>query len=330
MNFKQLENYNMVEGFCVIKSCDRKVTSRGSAYLDLILYDTDGEISAKLWDYDEGFHGTYAKDDFVKVRGTLSVYNGVDQLRVEKIRKIREDDNVRIEDYVPSADCSGEEMLNELLNVIETFEDRHLADLTNAVLLEYKEKLLFWPAAFRLHHAIRGGLLYHTLSVVRLAEGVCKVYPSVDRDLLLAGAILHDIAKIEEFEISGTGLAADYSVEGNLLGHIVKGSINLERFARKLGTPKETLMLLQHMILSHHGQPEYGAAMYPMFIEAELLSELDLMDARMYEMTDALSAVKVGEFTPRQWALDNRKLYQHGRKNIEVKANLLEPDPYDN
>lgn len=326
MNFTKLPG-NLVEAFCIIKLCEKKLTSKGSPYLDLLLYDTVGEISAKLWDYDEEHHGTFSVDDFIKVRGTLSVYNGVEQLRIEKIRRVCEEDEIKIEDFVPSAEYSGQDMLAELFAVIETLKDPHLAEITASVLNEYKEKLLYWPAAYKLHHAIRGGLLYHTLTIVRLAESICKVYSFVDRDLLIAGAILHDIAKVEEFEITGTGLAAGYSTEGNLLGHIVKGVLNLEKLAEQLGTPRETLMLLQHMILSHHGQPEYGAAVFPMFIEAELLSQLDLMDARMYEMAKALETTEIGDFSPRQWALDNRRLYNHGRKKIKAKANLLEADP---
>lgn len=327
MNFTKLPGTNMVETFCIIKSCEKKQTSKGSPYLDLLLYDTAGEIAAKLWDYNEDCHGIFAVDDFVKVRGILSLYNGVEQLRIEKIRKINDEDNIRIEDFVPSAEYRGEDMLEELFAAISTFEDPELAKIATAILNEYKEKLLYWPAAYKLHHAMRGGLLYHTLTIVRLADAVCRVYPFVDRDLLITGAILHDIAKIEEYEVTGTGLASGYSTEGNLLGHTIKGALNLQKYAEQLGTPQEILMLLQHMILSHHGQPEYGAAVLPMFIEAELLSELDLMDARMFEMAKALETTEVGGFSARMWSLDNRRLYNHGRKDIKAKANLFNIDP---
>ena len=165
--------------------------------------------------------------------------------------------------------------------------------------------------------------MLHTLSIVRLAEGVCKVYPFVDKDLLIAGAIVHDIAKLSEFEVADTGLATGYSVEGNLLGHLAMGATVIDRYAEKLGIDSQVPTLLKHMCLSHHGEPEFGAAVRPMFIEAELLSELDLMDARMYEMKEAVDACPKGDFTGRLWAMDNRKLYNHGRTDLLEETKLF-------
>ena len=153
----------------------------------------------------------------------------------------------------------------------------------------------------------------HTLSILRLAEGVCRIYKFVNYDLLCSGAILHDIAKMEEMDVSSTGIASEYTTKGNLLGHLVMGAINIDRIGRSVGVSDETLTLVEHMLISHHGTPEFGAAKLPMFIEAELLSELDLMDARLYEMHSAVEAVDAGTFTPRQWALENRNLFNHGR-----------------
>ena len=161
----------------------------------------------------------------------------------------------------------------------------------------------------------------HTLSIVRLCEGVCKVYPFVNRELLISGAVLHDIAKTTEFQISGTGLASGYTVEGNLIGHLVKGAMMIAAAAEELGTDKEKSLLLQHMVISHHGEPEFGAAVRPLFLEAELLSQLDMMDATVYEIMDATGNIKKGEFTNRLWALDDRKFYKYNEESLEV--NLL-------
>lgn len=165
--------------------------------------------------------------------------------------------------------------------------------------------------------------MYHTLSVMRLAEKVSDIYPSVDRELLLSGVILHDVAKIWEFDVSDAGVVTGYTVEGMLIGHLVKGTMNIEKKGRELGTDPNTLMLIEHMVLSHHGEPEFGAAVRPMFLEAEILSQLDMLDARIYEITSAAGEVGSGEFTARQWALENRKLYNPGIKEIKPKANLL-------
>ena len=311
------------DGFLMIKTADKKITAKGMPYLDLILCDRTGEISSKLWDYKEEVQGMFSAGDIVKIRGTINQYNGVDQLRIEKIRKAVPGDDVDPSEFVPSAEFSGEQMYNELIKVAESFADGEIKAVVLKIYSDYKEKLTYWPAAFRLHHAIRGGLLYHTLSIVRLAEKVCEVYPSVNRDLLIGGAMLHDVAKTDEFIVNDAGTATGYSLEGNLVGHLAKGAMIIGKVCEELGTNEETKLLLQHMVLSHHGEPDFGAAVRPMFLEAELLSELDLMDARVYELTEAIGNVPTGEYTNKMWALDNRKFYNHGKTTVEPKAKLL-------
>ncbi len=313
MNFTPLGGTNSHEGFCLIKSVEKKMTAKGVPYLDLILADNGGEISAKLWDYKETPSNQFKVYDFVKVRGTYVPFNDTIQFRVERIRAVLPEDSVAIEDYVPSACLTGEVMLAEIEKIIAEFKDEELKKLVSAVIEEYREKILYWPAAKNLHHAVRSGLLMHTLSILRMARCVCSIYRFVNYDLLCAGAILHDIAKMEEMQASSTGIAAEYTVKGNLLGHLVMGAMCVDRIGRNLGISEETLTLVEHMLISHHGTPEFGAAKLPMFIEAELLSQLDLMDARLYEMHSAVEAVDEGAFTPRQWALENRNLYNHGR-----------------
>lgn len=310
MNFTEIGNNGQVEGFAVIKQCDRKTAKNGNTYLDIVLSDKSGEIFAKLWDYNEVSHGKYENDMFVKIRGTILKYNGNDQLRIEKIRPVTNSDNVNVADYVKSADYDGEEMFDFLVSKVSAFQDEELKKIVLYLLDSNKEKILFYPAAYRLHHAIRCGLLMHTASIVKLCEGVCLVYPFVNRELLISGAILHDIAKTVEFSVRETGLASGYTVEGNLIGHLVKGAMMVEEAAKKLSIDSEKSMLLQHMILSHHGEPDFGAAVRPQFLEAELLSELDLMDARVYEIMSAVEGLEKGEFSQRLWALEDRKFYK--------------------
>lgn len=232
------------DGFWLIKTADKKVNVKGAAYLDLILCDKKGEISGKLWDYNELSHGTYQAGDLVKIRGTVTQFNGNDQLRIDRIRKVSESDGVNISDFVPTAEYSGEMMLGQIMNIIASVKDEELKHLTFALVKDREEKILFWPAAFKLHHAIRGGLLYHTLSILKLCEGVCSIYPAVDRDLLMCGAIVHDLCKIDEFDISSAGLVTGYSVKGELLGHLVMGAVKIEEKARQLGIDSEKAMLL--------------------------------------------------------------------------------------
>ena len=323
MNFTQINKTGTVEGFCLIKTVERKLTSRGVPFLDMTLTDSDGEVGAKLWDYKEELHGEFVPNDLVKVRGTMTPFNDTQQLRIERIRRVSDEDGVRIEDFVPSAGISGEAMFDELIAVADAFSDEELKLLVKTLLNEYRDRLIYWPAAFRLHHAIRGGLLYHTLSILRMAQSVAKIYPFIDSDLLFAGVILHDIAKTQEFDVAPTGIASGYTVDGNLVGHLVRGAMAVEKCGRELGLSEETLMLVEHMIISHHGEPEFGAAVRPMFLEAEILSELDTLDAKIYEIEQACRGVEPGEFTQRQWALDNRKLYNHNRNSKEFKAELI-------
>lgn len=322
MNFTPINQNGLYEGFALITKSEKKVTAKGKDYLDLTLSDKDGEISAKYWDYNESVQGQFPAETLVKVRGTISQYNGADQFRVERIRKATDADDVNMADFVRSASYSGEYMYAQLSECVNGFLDADFKKLVSYMLEQNKEKLLYWPAAYRLHHALRGGLLMHTLSIVRLCEGVCKVYPFVNRDLLLSGAILHDIAKLSEFVVGDTGIASGYSVEGNLIGHLVMGARMVDEAAKALAIPAEKSMLLQHMVLSHHGEPDFGAAVRPLFLEAELLSELDLMDARVYQIHDATAPLQKGAFTNRMWALEDRKMYNHGLSDNDKQVQL--------
>ena len=322
MNFTPINQNGLYEGFALITKSEKKVTAKGKDYLDLTLSDKDGEISAKYWDYNESVQGQFPAETLVKVRGTISQYNGADQFRVERIRKATDADDVNMADFVRSASYSGEYMYAQLSECVNGFSDADFKKLVSDMLEQNKEKLLYWPAAYRLHHALRGGLLMHTLSIVRLCEGVCKVYPFVNRDLLLSGAILHDIAKLSEFVVGDTGIASGYSVEGNLIGHLVMGARMVDEAAKALAIPAEKSMLLQHMVLSHHGEPDFGAAVRPLFLEAELLSELDLMDARVYQIHDATAPLQKGAFTNRMWALEDRKMYNHGLSDNDKQVQL--------
>ena len=323
MNFTPVDNKGLVDGFCLIKSIDKKTSSKGDTYLDMSLSDSDGEINAKLWRYSPELHGEYTVNELIKIRGVVSQYNGSDQLKIDRIRHVTPEDGVNVSDYVKSADYTGEQMYNELYSIAEGFKDEDLKRIVLAILEDERLPLLYWPAAFKLHHAVRGGLLMHTLSIVRLAEGVCTVYPFVDRELLISGAILHDIAKLKEFNVADTGVATGYSNEGNLLGHLAMGAMVINKYAEELNISPKTAMLLEHMVLSHHGDPEFGAAVRPMFIEAKLLSELDLMDSRVYEMREAVAATNPEEFSSRIWAMDNRKLFNHTRTDLNNNTKLF-------
>lgn len=324
MNFTKTEKPSVVEGFALLKSCDKKSAKNGTFYLDAVLSDKDGEMYAKMWDYREEAVPMPEVNTVIKVRGVLQQYNGNDQFIIQRLRPATAEDNINMSDFVKSADCDGNDMLVAIESIVNGFSDDELKSVVLKMISDNREKLLTFPAAEKLHHAMTGGLLYHTLSIVRLAECVCGIYPCIDRELLLSGAILHDIAKLREYSVNASGMVDGHTLEGALLGHLVMGAEDVGRKCDELGITPEKKYLLQHMLISHHGKLEFGAAVRPSFIEAEVLSQLDLFDANIYEMADAIKDVKTGDFTGRLWMLDNRRFYNHGRIDVQPQANIID------
>ena len=309
---------NQVEGYCVVKSVALKSNVKGASYLDFVLGDAGGECAAKLWDYAPEQHGTYEADTVIKVRATINMWKEEEQLKIDRIRNVRADEEVDMAGLVPCAPFAPEAMYEELYTCAEGFQDEDLRMLTQYILRENKDAILRYPAALKLHHAMRGGLLYHTSTMLKAAKALCAIYkqlyPSLSSELVYAGIILHDVAKTAELTVGNMGLASAYSQKGQLLGHINMGMAMVERAAAELMINEETVMLVQHMLLAHHGVPEFGSPRPPMFPEAELVSQIDVLDSKLFEMFDALASVPVGGFSERQWALDNRQLYKHGHE----------------
>lgn len=326
MKFTNTERSGVVETFGLVKNCEKKSAKNGTFYLDMVICDKDSELVAKLWDFKEESQQVPVVNAIMKFRGTLQQYNGAEQFIVQRFRPVNDGDGVQVSDFVKSAEYGGADMFDELLNIAEQFKDEDLSKVVTGMLSDNRDKLIFFPAAEKLHHAMNGGLLYHTLSIVRLAQAVCDIYPCIDRELLLSGAILHDIAKLREYTVNAAGMVDGHTLEGMLLGHLVMGAEDVGRKCDSLGIPTEKKYLLQHMLVSHHGKLEFGAAVRPSFIEAEVLSQLDMFDANIYEMADAVKDVNAGDFTGRLWMLDNRKFLNHGRIEVYPEAELLEKD----
>ena len=200
-------------------------------------------------------------------------------------------------------------MMGELIETAQAFSNVPLRRLTLHLLSRFSEKLHYYPAAQRIHHAERSGLLHHTTGMLRLAKKVAEQYPWLNADLLFAGVILHDLCKTEEMDSDQMGVVRDYSREGLLLGHLVLGVTRIQEAANELGIHSEEVLLLQHMLLSHHGEPDFGSPRKPMFPEAEALHWVDLLDARMNEMQTAIGKLKPGVFSEKIWSLD-RRLYR--------------------
>ena len=310
------------EGFLLVRSADQRTGGNGAKYLDMNLTDRTGEVNAKVWD---GNTPCPAPGSVIKVRGTTLEYNGRLQLRVERIRTMAEGDPVDLSLLAPCAPEAPEAMLQELYDTADAFTSEPLRLITREMLDRFREKLLYYPAAQRIHHAERGGLLHHTTGMLRLAKAILTQYTWLNADLLLAGVILHDLCKTEEMDSNDMGVVRDYSREGLLLGHLVLGVNRIQEAANKLGISGETVLLLQHMMLSHHGEAEFGSPRKPMFPEAEALHWVDLLDARMNEMQTAIQKLKPGVFSEKIWSLD-RRLYRADYDALEQDGTNAEPE----
>ena len=294
------------EGFLLVRTSDQRTGGNGAKYLDMNLADRTGEVNAKVWD---GNVEPPVPGSVIKVRGSTLEYNGRLQLRVERIRAALPEDNVDMSTLAPCAPEAPEAMLQELVDTAEAFANDNLRRLTLRLLERFDEKLRYYPAAQRIHHAERSGLLHHTTGMLRLAKKVAEQYPWLNADLLFAGVILHDLCKTEEMDSDQMGVVRDYSREGLLLGHLVLGVTRIQEAANELGITGEEVILLQHMMLSHHGEADFGSPRKPMFPEAEALHWVDLLDARMNEMQTAIGKLKPGVFSEKIWSLD-RRLYR--------------------
>ena len=302
----ELTKDNRFEGFVLVRMSEQRTGSNGGKYLDMTLADCTGEVSAKLWD---GNIPPPPVGTVIKVRGGTLEYNGRLQLRVEKLRDLDATDEVDMGFLTPSAPDKPEDMMAEINAALAEISSEPITRLVQELLRRYAEPLLYYPAAQKIHHAERSGLLHHTTGMLRTAKAILPAYPWLNRDLVYAGVILHDLCKIEEMDSDSLGVVRDYTKDGLLLGHLVLGVARIQQAADALGISGEPVSLLQHMMISHHGEEAYGSPRKPMFPEAELLHWLDLLDARMNEMQTALGKIKPGVFSEKIWSLE-RRLYK--------------------
>ncbi len=305
-----LQANDIFEGFVLVRSFNVKTGQNGKNYADLTVADSSNEMNAKIWNYNEEQFAGYKPNILVKVRGTISMWMNTLQLKIEKIRLANENDPVSINDFVPSAPKSGEEMMSVLEDYIKKIKKDDIRAIVTYIVDLLRDKIAYYPAAQSNHHSVRCGLLYHTTTMLAAAEAMCKIYADLDSDWLFAGVILHDIEKTEEMDASELGLVNSYTAKGLLLGHVIQGPLIIAEAGKAVNAEEQTIVLLQHMLISHHYEPEFGAVKRPMFPEAEMLHYLDMIDARMYDFRKALADVDEGGFSEKQWLLDNRRLYK--------------------
>jgi 3'-5' exoribonuclease len=276
----EIRDRAQVDSVFLVKEKITAMAKNGKPYLTLRLMDKSGEVDAKVWDNVDMLAAVFDKDDFIAVRSKASVYLGKMQLVIAELRKVPEEDVVLV-DFLPETARDIREMEAEISALVTTVRDANLKMLL-AAFFDDPEFLTVYrtaPAAKGMHHVYLGGLIEHSLAVARLVDRVVPLYEGLNRDLLIAGALLHDVGKVREM----TYLRSfDYTDEGKLLGHITIGvEMVREKIAGLEGFPQELAMLLQHMLLSHHGQYEFGSPKRPKTLEATVLNYLDDLDSKI-------------------------------------------------
>lgn len=297
-------------GYLFIKSQTVKTSANGSRYFNMTLTDRDfNGMNAKMWDVKPVDEDEFTEGNLVKVKAKVQEYNNNLQIIVNRMRLTNEGDDVDINDFVESAPADIQGMYNDLIDTINSFQNKDLKLLVGTMIQDKRDALMYFPAAKRMHHAYKGGLLYHTWSMLRDAKALAPLYPFLDAELLYAGVMLHDLGKSVEMLSDANGSVSDYSKEGKLLGHIITGVVAIDEYGKKLGTDPELVLQLKHMVLSHHYEPEFGSPTKPMFAEAEMLHYLDVIDARMNTMEKIQANTKPGGFSEKVWGLEGIQVY---------------------
>lgn len=314
-NLRDLTANSYVDGVYSVINPQLGSTRGGKPFLKCLLRDATGEIAARQWTFDEAAFEDVSRTGFVWIAGHTQVYNNQVQLIIEQIKGV-EVTAEEITALLPTTTKDINLMWEELSAIMRSLTHPGMQALADAYLNDEKLMSMFRiaPAAMSLHHAWIGGLLEHTLQLLKLAEAMLPLYPQLNRDIVLTGLFLHDLGKTAELSWER---GFDYTPDGNLIGHIVRGAIWLQIKAAKAAKdsgkdlPPAALRVLLHIIISHHGQPEFGAAKIPATPEAIFIAQLDNLDAKTQMSLTAArpevpAAIDMGDFTDKVWALDTR------------------------
>jgi 3'-5' exoribonuclease len=288
----QLMPAEVIDQVFLVRNKDLRTTTSGSLYLTCALCDKTGHIQARMWQVTESIYNGIPVDGFLHVKGRTESYKGTLQLIIDACRP-QGPEKLEMADFLPVSENDAEAMWEELLEILRAVKDRHLRLLVKKFVEDRPlvERFKKAPAAMQLHHCFIGGLLEHTLNVARAAKAVLPLYPKLNADLVLVGVFLHDIAKTEELSYA---VSFNYTERGYLVGHITLAAIWVEQKATEIeketseSFPARIKNLLEHLILSHHGEHEFGSPKLPAMPEAFLLHYLDNLDAKIYMTTHAV------------------------------------------
>lgn len=293
-------------GQLLVVSSNKGTTDKGLNYLNITFQDKSGTIEAKKWDASDEDLRILAPGSVVLVDGIVNLYKNQPQLKVVGVSKVDKED-IDMTNFARVSPVPLDVLKAKLDKYLNSFKDKDVEKVTKAVISHFYDRYITYPAAVKVHHEWGSGILHHSIFMADVADAISKIYTQVDRDILVAGALLHDIGKTIEYE---NPVAPVQTAEGKLTGHIAIGYHEFKSVVDKLGIESEVPMLLEHMILAHHGSLEFGSPVMPATREALLLSEIDMMDSRQMILDKALDAVKEGEFTPRLWMMDDTSFYK--------------------
>lgn len=296
------------EIFVLIKQADVRIAKNDKKFIAFTFQDKSGTIDGKYWDASDEEIDRFEGGRVALLSGKREVYQGKPQVKIIHLRLATESEPQDPSLYMESAPMNTEEMQEEINQILFEIENANWQRIVRYLYNQYHKDFFSYPAAKTHHHAFAGGLAYHTVSMIRLAKGICAQYPMLNPSLLYAGILLHDLGKV--IELSGP-IATEYTLAGNLLGHIVIVDEEITKAceALKIDDKKEDVVVLKHMILAHHGLLEYGSPVRPQIMEAEVLHHIDNLDASIQMMFGSLKQIQPGEFTERIFGLDGRRLY---------------------
>lgn len=311
---KQLANQDEFVGFYLLKELEVKQTNNTPAkdYMDIVLCDASGQLSAKYWDVSAADKETFFPMGLVKVRGIVQTYRERLQIKIMQIRLATAEDGVTLTDFIRSAPIRPIDLIHTIKQVIASISSEEVRAVVSFCVAKVEEKLMHSPAAKTYHHAYFAGLAYHVVRMLEIGDFLCKQRPFLQPDLIKAGIILHDIAKPEEMT-SQLGIVSDYSVQGKLVGHISMASSWITEAAIHLGLELDSKVVLglQHLVLSHHNLGEWGSPVQPQTAEAVALHQIDTLDAKLQMVEDALDTAPEKEaWTQPIRGLENKAVYR--------------------
>lgn len=308
MKVKDFKEGDRIEANLLVSSVTKGVTNSGAPYLSLVLQDSSKSIDAKLWDVKPEIEKAIKQGNIYGFEMEINMYRGSIQAKVLNVVPV-DSNSVDISEFTSKSPISKDELMNAYKTAVNSISNENLAMIVTGLLKRFDNAVYEYPAASKIHHNFVGGLATHTYGMIKLAKAVSEIYPIVNKDYLMAGVVIHDLGKIEELS---SPFVTEYTVKGKLLGHIsILDAIILEVSKELKLEDSEESTILRHMVLSHHGEYEFGSPVRPLTLEAELLTYIDNIDAKINILDKALDEIQEGEFTQKIFALENRSFYKH-------------------